>query len=414
MTLRQGLIVGVGSLFIGLFCNVNFLNLERTRRDRLMETFMPNKSAIERGQWEPATEGQALRVADLYVRMEEGRARLFHILNCNVVMVDAAHNVFRSRGGDNFFFSPLFSGSSATGWIKSNVVGGRGMSLASAMATSATAANLAEGVTGQGITRNRLVSLLMWFFNVRSGFWLRNPGANALGRALAVGPPNLWLPGLWQGLLGRRLGESAAFVELTDGGYFENTALYELIRRRLKVIILSEARSDSNYRMEDLANAVERARVDFGVHIRFDIQGYEADAIRPRNREGHPTNGYSKRGFALAHIYYPPLSTGRTLKSASLSESESGYLLYLQASKIDGVAKRVDIDGYARAHPEFPNETTADQFVGEYQFEAYRELGLEVAEQAIGALQKRTVEERRAINLSALETVLGIVGEGVE
>ena len=34
-----------------------------------------------------------------------------------------------------------------------------------------------------------------------------------------------------------------------------------------------------------------------------------------------------------------------------------------------------DVLGYARKDPNFPDETTADQFFVEDQFEAYRELG---------------------------------------
>ena len=39
------------------------------------------------------------------------------------------------------------------------------------------------------------------------------------------------------------------------------------------------------------------------------------------------------------------------------------------------------IRGYKGAHPDFPDETTADQFFNEDQFDAYRLLGNEIAEQ---------------------------------
>jgi len=50
--------------------------------------------------------------------------------------------------------------------------------------------------------------------------------------------------------------------------------LYELIRRKLQLIILSDGGADPQFRFDDLGNAIERARVDFGVKIRFDDEEY--------------------------------------------------------------------------------------------------------------------------------------------
>jgi hypothetical protein len=224
---------------------------------------------------------------------------------------------------------------------------------------------------------------------------------------VGFGPPNFWFPGLWQGLLGRRLRESAAFVELTDGGHFDNTALYELIRRRVRVIVLSEAGADPQYRMDDLANAIERVRVDFGVHIRFDVPGFEAAAIRPRDKKDDPMKGYAERGFALASIYYPPSAVRDNAEAAHFADWGKGTLLYLQASRIDTVMKRVDIDAYARSHADFPNETTADQFFDEDQLEAYRELGMEVVEQALERITQTTAADPEALTALAQALLRG-------
>lgn len=415
LSMGAGIGCAVGSLALGLLCNVNYVSLGRVYRDRLMEMFMPNKGAIKNTQWEKATEAENAKLVDFV------NVRPFHLVNCNVVMVDAKRDSFRGRGGDSFVLSPLYSGSSATRWIASQYLGGRGLPLATAMATSGAAANPDAGVAGSGITRNRLVSFLMWFFNVRLGYWIRNPGADWLGKFVAFGPPNFWFPGLWQGLLGRRLRESAAFVELTDGGHFDNTALYELLRRRVRVIVLSEAGADPEFKMEDIANAIERSRVDFGIHIRFDVPGFEIGKIRPA-----AVGGFAERGFAIATIYYPDLSATNDPGAPKASSQRKGYLLYMQATKIGAVAERVDIDAYARSHDAFPNESTADQFFDEDQLEAYRELGMEVAEQALDELKKAipdaTVEsdvmrvvtgldaEKRQAKEEAVAAVAGALG----
>ena len=48
---------------------------------------------------------------------------------------------------------------------------------------------------------------------------------------------------------------------------------------------------------------------------------------------------------------------------------------------------KMEARGYKGAHPDFPDETTVDQFFNEEQFEAYRELGYRIADDMIGDLQ---------------------------
>jgi hypothetical protein len=52
---------------------------------------------------------------------------------------------------------------------------------------------------------------------------------------------------------------------------------------------------------------------------------------------------------------------------------EDGLLLYIKATLTGGESK--DIYNYARAHKDFPHESTGDQMYSEEQFESYRELG---------------------------------------
>ena len=55
-----------------------------------------------------------------------------------------------------------------------------------------------------------------------------------------------------------------------------------------------------------------------------------------------------------------------------------GYLIYIKSSLTSD--EDVGIAQYHSAHPEFPHESTADQFFSEDQFEAYRRLGHHIAE----------------------------------
>jgi hypothetical protein len=48
-------------------------------------------------------------------------------------------------------------------------------------------------------------------------------------------------------------------------------------------------------------------------------------------------------------------------------------LVYIKASRTGD--EPADVAEYAGRHPDFPHETTADQFFSESQFESYRRLG---------------------------------------
>jgi hypothetical protein len=360
-------IIGVAGVLAGFIVNANYIGIGRMYRDRLMELFMPDKEAIRENQWRRAGNADQFDIAKLC--NEDGTPqRPMHLVNCNVVMVGARQDRFRGRGGDSFVLSPRFCGSSANGWLDTSKLGDGHFTLATAVAASGAAASPHAGVAGRGITRNPLVSLLLSLTNVRLGYWIRNPRASQEPKEWHKWfPPNLLAPGIRQGLFGSGTTENAFFIELTDGGHFDNTGLYELIRRRVKIIVLSQGSQDVNYSMDDLANTIQRVRVDFGVHIRFTSETYPLDAIRPAE-----LGSVVKRGWALGTIKYP-------------GTDKQGILLYLQASPIGGM--NADTVSYWRRNVDFPNQTTADQFFDEEQLEAYRELGMGIAQTAVKALK---------------------------
>ena len=157
-------------------------------------------------------------------------------------------------------------------------------------------------------------------------------------------------------LLGRS-NDRSRNVYVSDGGHFENLGLYELVRRRCRVIVLCDASEDAHYQYDDLSNAIQRCRVDFGVNIRFE------PCAAPRRR------GQSDDGHAWSHgratIEYP--------------DGLAGVLIYLKPS-LSGIDDEIseDVRFYAGRHPDFPHETTADQWFDENQFESYRRLGFTI------------------------------------
>ncbi|HEY3487117.1 MAG TPA: hypothetical protein VGL10_03555 [Gammaproteobacteria bacterium] len=353
-------ILGAIALLLGFCVNINYVSLHRMYRDRLMEGFMPNLANVAHSRWGLATEADDALLEEM---CQSPNKRPYHIINTNLVLVNSTTAKYRGRGGDCFILSPLYCGSDATGWRRSSAFmkrGSRGMTLPTAMAISGAALNPSAANNGRGSSRNRWVSILYTVLNLRLGYWILNPRLK--GSVLFT--PNFIVPGLMQSILAKGLRESRSVLELSDGGHFDNLGLYELIRRKLKVIIVCDGGADARFSFDDLANAIERVRVDFGARILFrdpelDLRsvqpgsgGTEADDVRYQT---------AKRGFAIASIKYGD------------EEETEGTLIYIKATMVRSLP--TDIYSYKASNPAFPHEPTADQFFDEVQIEAYRELG---------------------------------------
>ena len=69
----------------------------------------------------------------------------------------------------------------------------------------------------------------------------------------------------------------------------------------------------------------------------------------------------------MGKIRYPQTST---------EWASTGYLVYLKTSLT--ADEPADILEYSKLHPEFPHQSTADQWFNESQFESYRRLGYDI------------------------------------
>jgi hypothetical protein len=154
-----------------------------------------------------------------------------------------------------------------------------GISLGTAMAISGAAVS-----SNMGYHSSMSLSFLLTFFNVRLGVWLGNPG-DAGGRLswwhrLAPKPcrpyetpgPLFALRPLISELFGLT-DDDSPYVNLSDGGHFEDLALYEMVRRRCRRIIVVDGDQDRGRGFDDLGNAVRKIWIDLGVRITFDDSG---------------------------------------------------------------------------------------------------------------------------------------------
>ena len=353
----------VGAVALGVFVNLNYMSIHRFYRDRLMEAFMPDLATARAGK--PA----AARGADEASIHETGYPTPprgpYHLVNANVVLVDSPEPVRSRRGGDNFIFSPLFFGSNATGWFPAEKFLRGRLSLASAMAISGATLTRITGTAGSGVTRNWAFSLLIAFLKLGLGYWIRNPRFAHTWRMR----PNHFHPALYH-LFPGNFREDRRFIHLSDGGHFENLALYELIRRKARLILLCDGGADPKFDFFDLTRALRRIWEDFGATIAF--QGEESiKRLIPTQPLGFPTGAKAaERGYVEGRITY--------------SDGSDGVLVMLNTTLVEGLDLR--ILGYRAGHHEFPDEPTSDQFFDPIQFEAYRGLGFHLGKEALAGV----------------------------
>ena len=349
----------VVALLSGWFVNLNYISVQRFYRDRLMEAFMPDIDRALRQEGGAAAEADGQRLsACLDPERRDGPYPLF---NAHVPFTSASSRRRRLRGGDNFILSPLYCGSSATGWRRTGQFMDDGMTLPTAMAISGSVNHQQSGLGGVGTALNPLVSLLKVLLNLRMGYWVPNPRADEQSRR-----PNHFIPGLGEALaVGQD--EEGSFLLLEDGGYFDNLGLYELVRRRLRLILVCDAGADVGARLSDLYQVLRRVEVDFGARVTFDDRE-DYFAVIPREPAPYPTGSkLAERGHLLGRIDY--------------ADGTKGTLVYLKSALVSGMSFS-DV-GFGSQREGFPQETTVDQFFDEEQFDAHRRLGCELARRLI-------------------------------
>jgi hypothetical protein len=286
-----------------------------------------------------------------------------HVINVALNLVSSKNLAWQERMAAPFTFSPLHAGSGSSAFPAGayrpsypfsgrKPYGGRlGLTLGTAMAISGAAVS-----PSMGYNSSPGVAFLMALFNVRLGWWLANPGSENnqywyTGPGMALRPFFVEMFGLTS--------EKEPWVYLSDGGHFENLGLYEMVRRRCRVIVLSDAVCDPEYQFVDLGNAQRKIRIDLGIEIEF----VGLDCLKKRFRR-RPTPATDEPYWAVGRIRYRNADHHGT----------DGVLLYIK-SGLHGT-EPYDVMSYGLTHPHFPHESTANQFFTESQFESYRRLDL--------------------------------------
>ncbi len=279
-----------------------------------------------------------------------------HIVNCALNLGGSSDLALHTRHSAIFTLSPLFCGSSyesrdqsgigrRLGYVKTSAYGGHSSAptLGQAISVSGAAAS-----PNMGYHTSPVVAFLLTVFNVRLGWWFPNPDRTDT----VIASPRFNLRYLFAELLGGA-NDKSPFVMISDGGHFENLAAYELIRRRCRVVIISDGECDPSLSFEGLGTLIRMCEVDFKCRISVTVERIRAAA----------TSRWSPKRFAVGRIHY--------------EDGTTGVLIYIKASMTG--REDTSVLQYKSSHPAFPHETTGDQFYAEDQFESYRRLGQEVA-----------------------------------
>lgn len=169
---------------------------------------------------------------------------------------------------------------------------------------------------------------------------------------------------------------------LSDGGHFDNTGVYELLRpgRDVSLVVLCDAGGDPDYRFGDLANLIRLARIDHGLEIVVDIEAATTHPVLSTvfgvpEDFGTQTNGAAAGKCAvLLNVYRAGPAVGR--------RDPVCRIVLLKPRLADWAP--ADVQQYGADHPAFPQEATSDQFFDEAQWESYRALGHAIGARVFG------------------------------
>jgi hypothetical protein len=369
------------AIFIGVVAwarvNINRFSLHALYRDRLIRAFLGASRAGERHAnpftdfdihdnprmhelWPPQT------VDPHSPNTSKAGERLFHVVNIALNIVSTKRLAWQERKAESFTVTARHSGTAcgrtdpnlpARGTYRPSEEYGndKGISLGTAMAISGAAAS-----PNMGYNSSPPLAFLLTLFNVRLGWWLGNP-VNESKKIYSGEGPQWAIKPLLDEMFGQTT-DDAKYVYLSDGGHFENLGMYEMVRRRCRLIVVSDAGCDPDFAFEDLGNAVRKIALDLGVTITL----HKLETLKRRGKSFDV--GADKPYCAFGEINYP-------------GAEEPGFLLYIKPC-YHGV-ESASVRAYAIANPSFPHQTTGDQFFSESQFESYRVLGFEVIDKLL-------------------------------
>lgn len=273
-------------------------------------------------------------------------------------------------------------------WKTVHDFGVESLSVGQLCAISGAAASSAMG------TRTTLGgALAMTFANIRLGYWWAVDDM-IRGRVTLTGKPGTWLWNrstrpfrtyfyLWNEMTAN-YSRTYGRLNISDGGHFENSGAYELLRRRVRTIVVCDNGADPNYTFGDLELLIRKARIDLGLSINVASTAHVQRVLGKQGAQLFLNGGDAEWRERLPRADAAKVASSNErafcLLLAVYEDSDGdgkpelvGHIVWMKPRLFSGAPQ--DIVGYALAHPAFPHQTTGDQFFDEAQWESYRALG---------------------------------------
>ena len=343
------LLVFLAGLGLSARVNINEFSMNHFYKNRLVRCYLgaSNHHRVE-NRFTGFDPRDDIPLTELGSATHEGP---YPILNSSLNLNHGSELAWQERKATCFIFTPQYCGytpssrKSAEGaYFNTDQFthpGGPHLGLVTAICGAAANPNW-------GYHTNPVTAFLMTVFNVRLGWWIGNTLFPESARSYG---PTVALKYLFYELFGLTT-EKTKYLNLSDGGHFENLGIYELLRRKCRFIIVGDGEQDQDYVFESLGGAIRKARIDFGADI----------SISP------------KRIFLQNQLSTVHCATGKI----RYNDGSPGTILYVKASLTGD--ESYDVTQYKKAHPTFPQDSTLDQFFTESQFESYRALGRHAVE----------------------------------
>lgn len=382
----------IAALLLSWRVDINQFSIHYLYRNRLIRCYLGASVADRHAQpFTGFSEADNLPLGKLRIPLESPDSkygRPLPIFNTSLNVVRGKELALQTRKARSFAFTPGHSGFTRAvpggrGWQSFYAPTSKGaakmpgfpdgLTLGTAIAISGAAAS-----PNMGFYSQPALGLLMTIFDVRLGWWLGNPGKDNW----SCGSPRLGFYWLLRELFGAT-NDDSEFVYLSDGGHFENLGVYELVRRRCKLIVACDASCDPGYSFGDLHNAMERCRTDFGVDISFEVLA----PLRPKPDSADSECKRSQAHYAVGKIHYNPESP-----------LDDGTIIYIKPALVEGDPR--DVLAYEQIDKAFPHDSTTNQWFDETHFESYRALGEAAGEAASVEIKK---EIRPLLHLSGTD-----------
>lgn len=341
---------------LGWLIDPNDISLHSFYRARLVRAYLGASNRQRGAQGIGVTESVAGDDLPLHTLKNTRACGPYHLINTTLNLVGGRDLATAQRSAASFLLSQRYCGSLRTGFRPTHKYMNGELTLGTALAISGAAASPNMGSK----TPSAALGMLLALLNIRLGFWAPTPN-QPRWRSAATG--------LWPFyLLSESLSQThdlSAYCYLTDGGHFDNTGLYALVERGCRYIVMLDSGADPKPCFADLGEAVRRCRIDFGCEISLGVQNFLPLADSRGLVPWHFVTGsiiYSRQHAAV-------LGWG----SAATRSERTGIVVWVKPSLTD--RDPADVRQYALENGNFPQQTTADQWFGEAQFESYRRLG---------------------------------------